>query len=351
MPKSVSPEPPEHPDLRGLLALQRTCAQGSVAAAAAELGWSHSTLEHHLSKLERLMGTRLLTRTPRGSTPTEAGRFVSEQAEEILLLCSKLVADVRAARHDAPDILRCAMIPTVAARVVPEIRHLLHESREGGPETARSGPQLEITLDEISPILSRVEQGKLDFAVIVGDGLALSSRKHRLRFELVCAEPVYLCVAAAHPLVEAYGDRLPPLHLFSGDRWAVGTEKQDPLDQGLMRISAAAGFTPLIGMRTNDYSMAQHFTQAGLLITLVPHAGLNPDAQVHRWKLPQRMLQREILLVTRKSSRPQPGAGEASSPTPARRRELEEMLEELRSAMRAVFADSALLRRRHPELA
>lgn len=331
----------EQPDLRGLLALQRVCAKGSVAAAAADIGWSHPTIDHHLVKLERLLKVQLLERTPRGSKPTPAGRFVSDRADEILRLCSQLVTEVRDAQYEAADILRFATLPTLGARIIPALKHLLYECRGNGKVTRGEVPQLEVTIEEISPILTDVEQGRLDLGMIVGDQQALSSEEDRLHFELICTEPVYLCVARDHPLAISQPTKFPPLRLFRNDRWAIGTEKYDPLDEALKRMSAAAGFSPILETRTNDYSVAQHFVQAGIVISLVPQSGLTSDANVHRWRVPQRMLRREILLVTRKTSRShQPTSGPRGSQS-ARLQPLRHVEEEIRQATQRLLAEPA----------
>lgn len=57
-------------DLRHFLALART---GSVRAAGAALGVSHSTVARRVESLETQLGTRLFDRTPGGVSLTEAG--------------------------------------------------------------------------------------------------------------------------------------------------------------------------------------------------------------------------------------------------------------------------------------
>ena len=57
-------------DLNAFLAVAR---EGSFTRAAAQLGVSQSALSHSLSGLEARLGVRLLTRTTRSVSPTEAG--------------------------------------------------------------------------------------------------------------------------------------------------------------------------------------------------------------------------------------------------------------------------------------
>lgn len=59
--------------ISSLLALVAVAREGSFTQAAASLGVSQSALSHSVSGLEAKMGVRLLTRTTRSVTPTEAG--------------------------------------------------------------------------------------------------------------------------------------------------------------------------------------------------------------------------------------------------------------------------------------
>src|SRR5882757_7749362 len=71
-------------DLRAFVAVAR---QRSFTRAAAQLGVSQSALSHTIRGLEQRLGLRLLTRTTRSVSPTEAGdrllRNVGPRFEEI----------------------------------------------------------------------------------------------------------------------------------------------------------------------------------------------------------------------------------------------------------------------------
>src|SRR4051795_11848202 len=71
-------------DLAALVAVGR---EGSFTKAAAKLGVSQSALSQTIRQLETRLGIRLLTRTTRSVSPTEAGerllRVVAPRFEEI----------------------------------------------------------------------------------------------------------------------------------------------------------------------------------------------------------------------------------------------------------------------------
>lgn len=65
--------PRKHHDLLAFVAVAR---EGSFTKAAAQLGVSQSALSHTIRGLEARMGVRLLSRTTRSVSPTEAGAYL-----------------------------------------------------------------------------------------------------------------------------------------------------------------------------------------------------------------------------------------------------------------------------------
>ncbi|HLW26394.1 MAG TPA: LysR family transcriptional regulator [Kiloniellales bacterium] len=66
--------------LTGIEVFLRVAARGSFSAAAAELGMSRAMVSKHVQALETRLGGRLLNRTTRRLSLTEAGRVFFEQA-------------------------------------------------------------------------------------------------------------------------------------------------------------------------------------------------------------------------------------------------------------------------------
>lgn len=70
--------------LEAMNAFAKVVATGSYAEAARRLGLTRSAVSKAVMSLEHLLGARLLDRTTRRVTPTEAGRAYYEQALQIL---------------------------------------------------------------------------------------------------------------------------------------------------------------------------------------------------------------------------------------------------------------------------
>ena len=70
--------------LTGMQVFSRVAALGSLSAAARALGMSQTMATKHVAALEAKLGTKLLHRTTRRLTLTEAGRNYLDAVERIL---------------------------------------------------------------------------------------------------------------------------------------------------------------------------------------------------------------------------------------------------------------------------
>jgi DNA-binding transcriptional LysR family regulator len=109
-------------DLYDLMAFLAVARERSFTRAAAKLGLSQSALSHTIRKLESRLGVRLLTRTTRSVSPTEAGErlllSVGPRLEEVEAELDALSAlrekpagtlRITTAEHAADSILRPAL--------------------------------------------------------------------------------------------------------------------------------------------------------------------------------------------------------------------------------------------------
>ncbi len=118
----------ERPALDELVAFTAIATQCSFRGAADELGLSASTLSHAMRSLEQRLGVRLLHRTTRSVSPTEAGRRLLAHLRPVLRdldLALAAVDDFRAgpigtlrinASETAARLLLRAVVPDFLAR-------------------------------------------------------------------------------------------------------------------------------------------------------------------------------------------------------------------------------------------
>jgi DNA-binding transcriptional LysR family regulator len=88
-------------DLLKLRTFQVVAKTGNFTRAAAELGYSQSSVTNHIQALEREMGAALFDRASRNIVLTEAGRRTLEYANRLLALAE----EAKAAVHEGPTSL------------------------------------------------------------------------------------------------------------------------------------------------------------------------------------------------------------------------------------------------------
>lgn len=121
--------------LNQLTILVAVAEHGSLSLAAAELGCTQSRVSHALAELEQAVGCRLLQRGRRGSTLTDAGQQVCQQARHILQLVDNIVPALQNTDAVAGRI-SIASFRSIATHVLPTVLTYL----------ARTHPALEIEL-------------------------------------------------------------------------------------------------------------------------------------------------------------------------------------------------------------
>jgi molybdate transport repressor ModE-like protein len=144
-------------ELRHLLTLRTVVEQGSLAAAARELGYSQPAVSQQVATLERLVGSPLLQRRAgaRSVALTAAGERVLRHGRAILARAQAADAELRALETGAAGPIRLGTIPSIGARVVPQLILRLGDA----------APGVDVRLVERHDdhdLLQRLEEGELD---------------------------------------------------------------------------------------------------------------------------------------------------------------------------------------------
>lgn len=163
--------------------LVRVVDAGSLKAAATQLGADPSTVSRRIARLEDALGVRLLQRSTRRTTPTEAGARYVEGLRRLLQEHDALVADVTGRVAVPTGRLRVTAPVDFGARfVVPVLERLQQDF-----------PTLEVTLDLGSGLLD-LRQRNIDVAIRVGWPADSSLRVRRLGVvpRVLVASPCHL---------------------------------------------------------------------------------------------------------------------------------------------------------------
>lgn len=172
--------------LTGMQVFARVAALGSLSAAGRALGMSQTMATKHMAALEEHLGVKLLHRTTRRLSLTEAGRTYLEAVERILGEVEDADAAASAASVQVHGILRLNAPVSFGIR---EIAPLL-------PELAARHPALTVELGLNDRQVDLIEEG-WDLVIRIGTLVNSSMIARRLApcRTVVCAAPSYI---AAH---------------------------------------------------------------------------------------------------------------------------------------------------------
>ncbi|MFV0298953.1 MAG: LysR family transcriptional regulator [Hyphomicrobiaceae bacterium] len=169
--------------ITGMQVFARVAALGSLSAAARALGMSQTMATKHVGALEQRLGTRLLHRTTRQLTLTEAGRGYLAAVERILADVEE--ADANAAR-DAVEVRGTLRLNAPVSFGIREVAPLLGRLLQRWPELA-------IDLGLNDRYVDLVEEG-WDLSIRIGrlhDSTMVARRLAPCPL-IVCAAPSYL---------------------------------------------------------------------------------------------------------------------------------------------------------------
>lgn len=226
-------------NLNDLFAFLAVAQAQSFTRAAAKLGVSQSTLSHTVRALEARLGVRLLTRTTRSVSPTEAGeqllQAVAPRLEEIE---AELLA-VREFSDKPAGTIRITAIDSVADAVLwPRLAPLL-----------KRYPDLNIEISTDYRLVDIVAE-RFDIGVRGGDQVEKDMVAVRISDDIrmvIAAAPDYLAAHGTPQTVEdLHAHNCISLRLTSGARYAWELERNGRVLP--MRIDGQTSFNSVYQM-------------------------------------------------------------------------------------------------------
>jgi DNA-binding transcriptional LysR family regulator len=199
--------------------------QGGISAAARALGREKSTISRDLAAMEERLGLRLLQRTTRRVTPTEAGETLAAYARRVV----EELEHAEAAMEQLTDAPRGVLKVTAPFSM---IRHVIAPHL---PLFLAAHPQVQLAFDPNTAILDLVENG-IDLALRIGE-LPSSSLVARRLTETALVMVALPAIIAEAPVVSPPDLALRPILALSDQatpaiwalRDAVGTLTRVPV--------------------------------------------------------------------------------------------------------------------------
>jgi DNA-binding transcriptional LysR family regulator len=277
-----------------LRTLQVVCRTGSFAVAARELGYTSSAVSQQIAALERESGLTLFERQAHGVRPTAVAHQLVELSRPVLASLEELDHQVRRLATGALGRIRVGSFPTASVRIVPPVLSAF----------AAEHPGAEVSLVEGEPddLVDRLVDGRLDVSLLYEYGLCPRQWPAGVVTRALLHEELLLLRPGDAPQAVELTE---PAELadLRGHRWIASREGTDGA-LSLARLCAAAGFTPAITYRSNDYDVVRELVAATGGVAVVPELGHAPDARVAAERLPQRGAHRTVLVAHRGSPNP-----------------------------------------------
>jgi DNA-binding transcriptional LysR family regulator len=250
-------------DVRRMRVLREVVARGSFSAAADALAYTQSAVSQQIAALEREAGTRLVERSSRGVSPTDAGRALVAHADVILARLADAEAELGAIAGLRGGRLRLTTFASAGATIMPEAIAAFRDRHPG----------VELTLEPEEPQegLARLRAGDCDIALTLGTTFDPPGRDDDLELLDLVDDPMYLLLPRGHHLA----DRAELcLDAFAEDEWILGSTGRCPDTRILVRACQQAGFEPRIAFHSDDYLSIQGFVAAGFGVSLLPDLAL-----------------------------------------------------------------------------
>ncbi|MBZ4321031.1 LysR family transcriptional regulator [Streptomyces huiliensis] len=257
-------------DLHRLRLLRELKHRGTLAAVAAALSYSPSTVSQQLSQLEAEAGVRLLEPVGRRVRLTHQAEILVAHTEAVLERLERAQADIAGSLTDVTGTLRVAAFQTAALTLVPPALSLLRAAHpglrihvtQGEPETA------------LPALLAR------DFDLVVTEEYPGDSIPHPAELE---REPLLddtLRLAVPEPSTVGPSTALRAL---AGHPWVMEPEGT-AVRRWAVALCRDAGFEPDVRFESSDLLLHLRLVEEGHAAAFLPDLvwnGRRPTVPLH----------------------------------------------------------------------
>jgi DNA-binding transcriptional LysR family regulator len=249
-------------DVRRLRVLREVATHGSFSAAAESLSYTQSAVSQQIAALEREAGARLVERSARGVTLTDAGRALVAHADVILARLADAEDELQAIAGLRGGRLRLAAFTSACAALMPQV---VARFRERHP-----GVELSLCPADPGDALRLLRGGESDIAVSIEPSFSTRHEPGLETLELL-DDPMYIMLPRDHPMADRPRLKLTDL---ADEPWMIGTSGTCPDTSIFLNACQAVGFTPNIAFNMDDYTAIQGFVAAGMGVSFVPDLAL-----------------------------------------------------------------------------
>ena len=247
-------------NLRDLQYLTTVAEHLHFGKAAVTCNVSQPTLSMQLKKLEEYLGVQLFERTNKTVMLTTIGATIAARARHILEEAAAIRDLAAMAKDPLSGDVHLGIFPTLAPYLLPM---LVPRVKEKLPRI-----NLLLTEDKTAEILRRLEDGKLDCAL-----LALPVQSDSLTAMPLFAEPFFLAVPTHHPLAKRKTVTAKDLAPYS----LLLLEEGHCLREQALDVCHTIGIGEANNFRATSLETLRHMVAAGNAITLIPKLAVQPN--------------------------------------------------------------------------
>jgi len=147
-------------DLRLLEIFCRVYEERSFSRAAKKIGLTQPTVSVHIRDLEETLGTPVFNRLSREIEPTEAGRFLYEQAEPLVSLKRNLIEKMTAFLNRVEGLLTIGASSVPGEHLLPELMTQFHADHPG--------VKLRLRISDTADTIDDLRHGDIEIGVVGG---------------------------------------------------------------------------------------------------------------------------------------------------------------------------------------
>lgn len=237
--------------IQRLRTLREFAIRGTVAGAAASLGYTPSAISQQLSALESETGARLLRRSGRRLVLTPAGERLVIAADAVLDAVEAAESDLRASHAEPSGTVRLSLFQSAALSLLPAALNRLRTD----------APQVRVQATQSEPAQALEDTWARDFDVVVAEEYPHHSAPHYpgLHRQTLVEDEIALALAGG-------GDALAD---HAASAWVMeprGTASRHFAEQ----ICRRAGFEPDVRYETADLQAHVALVAAGEAVSLLP---------------------------------------------------------------------------------
>jgi DNA-binding transcriptional LysR family regulator len=247
-------------DLKRVRVFFEVAERRSFSAAAAALQYTQPSVSHHVAALERELGQRLINRSERPLTLTQAGERLHLAASVALAEIDRAELDLRALAQGGAGRVALGSVVTGLRSVVPPAVSAFRERFPG----------IELALEESQPaeVLGRLRSGQLDVGIVSLTEEAAEPDPALFASVLLAEQPMLAAVASTHRLARR---RQIGLNAMRDEHWLLPSPARFPeYRTEVDELLAQAGVVPKSILEFTDDIAGARLIAAGAVVALTP---------------------------------------------------------------------------------